>query len=176
MKNYVSINIIYIRKINYLSQEELGIKIGTTSHSVSAYEREKTLPGIDTVQKLCNEFNISIDDFINRDLSQLPKAQRYTEEEKETYQTPDNDKNAIYELLTDTIKEQLKLKDALIESKEKTNAVLEQRINGLEREKVMLEALLNQNAVATDSPLLDFIASLVQANQEIEKIKNKKPQ
>ena len=71
--NFISLNIKYLLNTNNFSQNDFGdifeLKRGVINHYVSG----KVMPKIETIQKICDYFNISIDDFINKDLSLLEK-------------------------------------------------------------------------------------------------------
>lgn len=120
MNNYICINFVYIRKSHHLSQIEMGDKIGATSHSVSAYERNKAYPNIEVIQRLCNEFNVSIDDFVNKDLSKPIEKEYNIPEIKEPYPVFDNKTEAMYERIVSNYQELILLKDKLLKEKDKT--------------------------------------------------------
>lgn len=69
LKNYIPVNISYlVRKIN-LSQDEFGSTFEVGRGLISNYINGKALPKIETIQRICAHFEISIDDFVNTDLS-----------------------------------------------------------------------------------------------------------
>ena len=69
MKNYISENISYLVKKMNCSQDEFGEIFDLKKSSISSYVSKKAQPKIETIQKICEYFNITIDDFINKDLS-----------------------------------------------------------------------------------------------------------
>lgn len=160
MINFISINFTYIRKENHLSQAEIGLKVGATSHSVSAYERSKALPGIEIIQKLCAEFNLLIDDFVNKDLSKIEKRDDFVKELEQPYHIIDRKTEAMYDKIITNYEKQLELKDLLIEEKSKTNKVLQ-------KQALMLEVIINQNAINTNTPLTDRLAGILKIENEI---------
>lgn len=174
MNNFISINIIYIRKTNHLSQVELGEKIGATSHSISAYERNKALPGIDMIQKLCSEYVIKIDDFVNKDLSGIKASDDLVKEPEKPYLLIDRKTESMYERIVENYQDQLLLKDQLITEKNKTAEVFERTIKALEKEVIMQEVIINQNAINTNTPLTDRIAGILKLEAEIEASKKQK--
>lgn len=69
MKNYIGLNIKYLCDRNFLSQKDFGNIFGLTQAVVNAYIKEKSNPQVETIQKICKHFELSIDDFLNLDLS-----------------------------------------------------------------------------------------------------------
>ncbi|WP_130735485.1 helix-turn-helix domain-containing protein [Flavobacterium sp. J27] len=74
MKNYISENISYLVNKVRSSQDEFGAMFDLKKSSVSSYVSKKALPKIDTIQRICEYFNITIDEFINTDLSDKKNA------------------------------------------------------------------------------------------------------
>ncbi len=58
-------NLIQLRKMNNLSQEELAEKIGVTRQTLSKYETGESLPDIEKCRQLADVFSVSIDDLIS---------------------------------------------------------------------------------------------------------------
>lgn len=58
-------NLIEMRKINNLSQEELAEMIGVSRQTLSKYETGESLPDIEKCKLLADVFSVSIDDLIN---------------------------------------------------------------------------------------------------------------
>lgn len=73
MKNFISINIIYLVHKSRLGQDDFGIMFDLKRGAINSYCTNKALPKIETIQRICLHFEITIDDFINKDLS-APKA------------------------------------------------------------------------------------------------------
>jgi len=71
MKNFIGLNIKYLYEENKLSQNEFGEIFDLKKGVVSTYVNGKTNPQVETIQKICDHFNISIDDFINKNLRTL---------------------------------------------------------------------------------------------------------
>lgn len=57
-------NLIELRKIHNLSQEELAEKIGVTRQTLSKYETGESLPDIEKSKLLADVFSVSLDDLI----------------------------------------------------------------------------------------------------------------
>ena len=64
-------NLKKIRKENNLSQEQLAEKLSVSRQSVSKWESGQAYPEMDKVLQLCKLFNISVDDLLNQDVSEL---------------------------------------------------------------------------------------------------------
>ena len=60
-------NLIELRKLNNLSQEELAEKLGVTRQTISKYETGESLPDIEKCALLADIFEVSVDDMINYD-------------------------------------------------------------------------------------------------------------
>lgn len=71
LKNYISENISFLVKKMNCSQDEFGALFDLNRGNISQYVKEKSQPKIETIQKICNHFEILIDDFVNRPLSEI---------------------------------------------------------------------------------------------------------
>lgn len=69
IKNYISENIRYLYKKTTLSQDDFGGMFEIGKGLISNYINDRALPKIETIQRICLHYEISIDDFVNRDLS-----------------------------------------------------------------------------------------------------------
>ena len=67
----LSENLKKIRKENNLSQEQLAEKLSVSRQSVSKWESGQAYPEMDKVLQLCKLFNVSVDDLLNQDVSEL---------------------------------------------------------------------------------------------------------
>lgn len=54
-----------------LTQTELGDKIGIDSKNISKYENGKSEPNIDTLTKMSEVFNCSVDELLGKDVSMV---------------------------------------------------------------------------------------------------------
>lgn len=115
MKNYIGENIGYLVRNNNYRQDDFGLLFDLKKGVVSQYLQNKSLPKIETIQKICKHFEISIDDFINVDLSSSKgdrnTLQQNTAPELNTPST--NDKDAIIAALRETIDIQRELIETL---------------------------------------------------------------
>lgn len=60
-------NLIELRKINNMSQEELASLIGVSRQTLSKYETGESVPDIDKCTAIAKVFGITIDNIINYD-------------------------------------------------------------------------------------------------------------
>ena len=67
---YLNANIKFLRKKRGLTQQELALKIGLKRSLIGAYEEHRAEPKITTIQALAYYFKVSLDHFINSDLSE----------------------------------------------------------------------------------------------------------
>ena len=60
-------NLIALRKLNNLSQEELAEKLKISRQTLSKYETGESIPDIDKCKLLAEIFDVSLDDLVNYD-------------------------------------------------------------------------------------------------------------
>lgn len=60
-------NLIALRKLNNLSQEELADKLQVSRQTLSKYETGESLPDIEKCKMLAEIFDVSLDDLVNYD-------------------------------------------------------------------------------------------------------------
>jgi len=65
---HLSNNIKVLRKRQGYTQESLSKELGKTKATVSDYEKGKSLPPLDILLKMCELFQINLDDLVNKDL------------------------------------------------------------------------------------------------------------
>ena len=58
-------NLVELRKIHGMSQEELADIIGVSRQTLSKYETGESLPDIEKCKLIANAFGVSIDDLLN---------------------------------------------------------------------------------------------------------------
>jgi len=68
-KNYIAINLKVLQNKHGLTQTEIGSIVANDQKIISNWFTGKSYPHILKIQKICNHFNISIDDFVNKKLS-----------------------------------------------------------------------------------------------------------
>jgi len=81
MKNYISENISYLVKKSKLTQDDFGLSFDLKKGVINQYIQGKSLPKIETIQKICSHNQITIDDFINLDLSEQKYLTRHEQRE-----------------------------------------------------------------------------------------------
>ena len=69
------------RKSANLTQAELGAKLNITAQAVSKWENSLSEPDIDSIRKMCEIFNVSVDEFLGVSVK------------KEVEKTPNQSKN-----------------------------------------------------------------------------------
>ena len=65
-----------IRIENNLTQKELADKLGVTYQAVSKWENGKNIPDLSIIKKLCDDFNIDIDELLNGVKKEKEKKQK----------------------------------------------------------------------------------------------------
>ena len=58
-------NLISLRKLNKLTQEELAEKLDVSRQTLSKWETGESVPDIDKCKKLAEVFGVSLDDLVN---------------------------------------------------------------------------------------------------------------
>lgn len=58
-------NLISLRKLNHMSQEELAERIGVSRQTISKYETGEALPDIQKSKELSEIFHVSLDELVN---------------------------------------------------------------------------------------------------------------
>jgi transcriptional regulator with XRE-family HTH domain len=69
MNNFLGLNIKYLRRVNYLTQDQFADKIGVNRAMIGSYEEGRAIPKLTALQDISHYFNVSIDDLVNTDLS-----------------------------------------------------------------------------------------------------------
>lgn len=130
MNNFISLNIKYLCSKKNLNQDEFGLLFNLKKGVVGSYIRENAIPKLETITAICNEFKISIDDFINTDLSQKAfgikenKILYASEPEREPYIISPRYVESLEKIIEDkeriikALEESLKDKERLIQTLE----------------------------------------------------------
>lgn len=63
-------NLISLRKINSMSQEELADKLNISRQTLSKYETGESLPDIEKCKAMAELFEVSLDDLVNYESSE----------------------------------------------------------------------------------------------------------
>lgn len=75
--SYISKNIKFLRKKNYYTQETFAEALEIKRSLVGAYEEGRADPRINNLIKICELFNVSLDVFINKDVSTLSEEELF---------------------------------------------------------------------------------------------------
>lgn len=67
-------NLISLRKLNHLSQEELADKLNISRQTLSKYETGESLPDIEKCKAMADVFGVSLDDLVNYETSEYGLA------------------------------------------------------------------------------------------------------
>ncbi len=62
-------NLIHLRTVNNMTQEQLAVLLGVSRQSVTKWESEKSYPEMDKLIKLCQIFGCTLDDLVQGDVS-----------------------------------------------------------------------------------------------------------
>lgn len=60
-------NLITLRKLHNISQEELAEKVGISRQTLSKYETGESIPDIEKAKAMADVFGVSLDDLVNYD-------------------------------------------------------------------------------------------------------------
>lgn len=69
-QSYAGQNLKYLRKLKGLTQEEFANKLQIKRSLLGAYEEERAEPRIDVLEIISDQFGISLDELLRRDLSE----------------------------------------------------------------------------------------------------------
>ncbi|WP_271783640.1 hypothetical protein [Aquimarina algiphila] len=67
--NYISKNLSYLLRKTGLGKDPFGETVGLKRGNIGSYIDEKAFPKIDTLQRICETYQITLDDLVNTDLS-----------------------------------------------------------------------------------------------------------
>lgn len=73
MSNTVGNNIRKLRKMHGMSQKDLAAQLNIRRQTVSAYEREVSIPDIYTLIRVADIFDITLDELAGRDTGKKKK-------------------------------------------------------------------------------------------------------
>lgn len=151
MQKIISINLIYIRGRNHLSQRQLAEKLNITQTTLSNYEIGRNEPTLAFIIDFCKEFDLSIDDIVYKDLSKFKNRGLIEKKELKAAADPlatlplSNESVKLYEKLIAEKDKTLSAKDELLEAKDVVIEKTETIVKTLEKHNTILETLLNQN-------------------------------
>lgn len=82
-KDYISININYLVDREKLAKDAFGKVFGLNRGAIGSYIDGKAKPKIETLQKISEKYNITLDDLVNGDLSKNFKTKNVSVEAQE---------------------------------------------------------------------------------------------
>lgn len=117
MNNFISENISFLTKKNNLSLDDFGNLFDLSKGLTGQYVRKLSLPKIVTIQKICAYYKLSIDDFINKDLS---AAKPYAVKQGELLYADENESEpyAISPRYVELLEKSIQDKDKIIKALE----------------------------------------------------------
>lgn len=62
-------NLVQLRKLNNLTQEDIAAKVGVTRQAVAKWESGETVPDLEKCRLLADAFGVSLDDLANHQTS-----------------------------------------------------------------------------------------------------------
>jgi HTH-type transcriptional regulator/antitoxin PezA len=141
MDNFIGLNISYLCVKNKLTQKEFGDLFYIKQSTISTYLANRSNPQVETIQKICTHFNITIDEFINVDLSK--NAGKAAMKDIEPIEKPlQNNLSEAKEPGADYI---IKKATPIIDPKDKTIEILEREVQDLREDKQFLKGVIDAN-------------------------------
>jgi HTH-type transcriptional regulator/antitoxin PezA len=129
IKNYISANIKFLYKKTTFSQDDFGNLFEVGKGLISNYINGRALPKIEVIQKICAHYKISIDSFVNTDLSKEQKENTALSEPQENYQSQPPTGFTLISV------KHLELLESTIEDKNKIIKSLEERLGEGDKSK-----------------------------------------
>ncbi|CAM4175436.1 MULTISPECIES: helix-turn-helix domain-containing protein [Flavobacterium] len=162
MENYISENISYLVTRMRSSQDELGAIFDLKRGTINTYISKKAQPKIDTIQRICEYFDITIDAFINTSLEET-KSGKFVK----------NDIATNVATNIDVVAKEIEIRDELI-------AFYKEKVESYEKEKNTLEIITRienklDTSLETNKTLFSEIEEyfeLMKLKENLEKAKN----
>jgi len=108
IKNFIGLNIKYLCENNFLSQDDFGAKLGLKKSVVGTYVRGISYPKVEIMQKICEEYKLTLDEFVNIDLYLKNKGYTGSNDYKTVAESSVTDYSTEREALLKTIAAQEK--------------------------------------------------------------------
>lgn len=70
VKNYISENLQYLVDRERTSKDDFGVKFDLKRGIVSQYIRKVSIPKLETIQQICEFYNLTLDQFVNTNMSE----------------------------------------------------------------------------------------------------------
>lgn len=71
IQNIIAQNLIYLRRKNNLTQQDLASAIGYSDNAVSRWERKESTPSVEILEVIANYFGLNVVDILNPKFSEL---------------------------------------------------------------------------------------------------------
>lgn len=122
MKNYISANISYLVHKSRLGQDEFGQLFDLNKGLIGKYINNISLPKIETLVKICDYFNISLDSLVRENLLEKNEVSKINkiDEPIENYM--------ISPRYVEMLEKQNKLFETALQDKEKIIHTLEEKL------------------------------------------------
>ena len=75
---HIGKNIVYLRKKNKWTQDDLATLLNTKRSLIGSYEEERASPKLDLINKMMQLFDITMEDLVSKDLSTVKSKDDYT--------------------------------------------------------------------------------------------------
>jgi transcriptional regulator with XRE-family HTH domain len=69
--SYLAINLRFLRKLSSMTQEQAGKKFKISRSIVGAYEEDRAKPTYETLIKMSNWYNVTIDDLLKKEITEV---------------------------------------------------------------------------------------------------------
>lgn len=63
-----------LRSVHSLSQEDLAEQLGVSRQTISNWENDRTMPALDYMKKLCEEYQLSLDQLFRLETNEVGKT------------------------------------------------------------------------------------------------------
>lgn len=63
-----------LRSVHSLSQEDLAEQLGVSRQTISNWENDRTVPALDYMKKLCEEYQLSLDQLFRLETNEVGKT------------------------------------------------------------------------------------------------------
>ena len=82
LKNVIASNIIFLRKQQKFTQAELAEKLNYSDKAVSKWERSESIPDVETLKKVADLFDVTVDFLLTENAQQFVDKYRKTKKDK----------------------------------------------------------------------------------------------
>ena len=76
--NFILLNINYLKNKNNFTNKDFGKLFGVSGDVIASYSNKRAKPQIEFIKNVCEYFDITIDDFVYKDLSKGVKTDKKT--------------------------------------------------------------------------------------------------